>query len=272
MKRCLLPSLLLLMVVGPLLAGEAPTAEDCAMCHDEVAAAFASSPHGTAMAAQSDQVFAAACATCHEAGVAHLDDPTTENVTRKPSENACLSCHIDQRAAIDNSTPAHVRHKVGCSDCHSAGHESRDSLLPDRDQCVDCHQGIAASFNLPYAHRNGTRPFDCTSCHSNHGNNTVARSILANNGGACVDCHTEKRLPLVFPHPPADRRGCVSCHMPHGSTNPRQLQRPNVMMLCLECHADVPSFHDVSRAKYRSCQTCHTAIHGSNHDPSLLKE
>jgi len=272
MIRCFFSALLLMMTVGPLLAIEGPTAEDCAMCHDEIAAGFALSPHGTAMADRSDQIFAGACATCHQAGEAHMDDPSTDNILRQPADDACLSCHTDQRAAIDSSTPAHVRLKVGCTDCHNAGHDSPEGLHADRDRCVECHQGVAASFNLPYAHRNGTRAFDCASCHSIHGQNHVARSILTSNGGACIECHTEKRLPMVFPHPPADRRGCVSCHMPHGSTNPRQLQRPSVMMLCLECHADVPSYHDLSGAKYRNCQTCHTAIHGSNHDPSLLNE
>ncbi len=271
-RLSILPALLLMMAVGPVLATEASTAEDCAMCHDEVASSFAASPHGMAMAGRSDQIFSASCATCHEAGVDHMDDPSVDNVTRNRGDAACLSCHTDQGAAVASSTPAHVRLKVGCTDCHDAGHDSPEALFADRDRCVECHQGIAASFNLPYAHRNGTRAFDCASCHSIHGRNTVARSILSSNGGPCVECHTEKRLPLVFPHPPADRRGCVSCHVPHGSTNPRQLQRHSVMMLCLECHTDVPSYHDLSRPKYRNCQTCHTAIHGSNHDPRLFKE
>lgn len=272
MTRCLFPAVLLLILAGPVLAVDGPTAEDCAMCHDEVAAAFFSSAHGLAMAKSSDQIVAVSCATCHQAGEDHMDDPSPDNVMRVPAAEACLSCHSDQQAATDAATPAHVRHKVGCTDCHNAGHDNSESLLAKRSQCVQCHTEVSAVFNLPYAHRNGTKPFECAACHSIHGRTRVARTILGNVSGPCVDCHAEKSLPYVFPHPPADRRGCVSCHMPHGSTNPRQLTRNSVMMLCLECHADVPSFHDLSRAKYRSCQTCHTAIHGSNHDPSLMKE
>ncbi len=272
MNRFFFPALLLMMTVSPLFAMDGPTLENCAMCHDEVAAALTSSPHGTAMAARSEEILGASCVTCHSAGEDHMDDPSTTNVIRIPADDACLSCHADQRAEIDSSMPAHVRLKVGCTDCHSAGHDPAQSLKVDREQCVSCHQDADASFNLPFAHRNGTKPFDCMSCHSVHGRNSVARSILGSNGGMCVNCHTEKRLPLVFPHPPADRRGCVSCHVPHGTTNPRQLQRPSIMMLCLECHADVPSYHDLTTAKYRNCQNCHAAVHGSNHDPRLLRE
>jgi len=272
MNRCPFPALLLMMTITPLLSSGEPTNEDCATCHDEVAAAFNSSPHAKAMASRSNPMLATACATCHNAGDNHMDDPSVNNVTRLPNEEACRSCHNGQGANTLNATPSHVRHKVGCTDCHNAGHDSENELNPGREQCVTCHQGVDASFNLPSAHRNGTRPFDCASCHSIHGKNTIARSIIGSNGGPCVDCHTEKRLPLVFPHPPADRRGCVSCHIPHGTTNPRQLKRPSVMMLCLECHSDVPAFHDLSGSKYRNCQICHTAVHGSNHDPSLFKE
>jgi len=34
----------------------------------------------------------------------------------------------------------------------------------------------------------------------------------------------------------------------------------------------VPSFHDVSRPRYQSCQNCHAAVHGSNRDPRLFEE
>ncbi len=272
MNRCLFPTLLLLMALTPPVCAERPTMEDCAMCHDEVATAFVASSHGRAMASRSDQILATACSMCHEAGVDHMDDPTVDNVSRKPAEAACLSCHKDQGAKTLSGTPGHVRNGLTCLDCHDAGHDNGTVLSASRNRCVACHQDVEVLFTLPFAHRNGLKPFDCLSCHFVHGNNTVARSILGSNGGACVNCHSEKRLPQVFPHPPADRRGCVSCHVAHGTTNPRQLQRPSIMMLCLECHSDVPSFHDVTQPKYRNCQICHTAIHGSNHDPSLLKE
>jgi predicted CXXCH cytochrome family protein len=66
--------------------------------------------------------------------------------------------------------------------------------------------------------------------------------------------------------------GCVTCHRPHGSPYPKLLTRADVSQICLECHADTPSFHDLSQPKYRNCQTCHAAIHGSQRDRALFKE
>jgi hypothetical protein len=42
----------------------------------------------------------------------------------------------------------------------------------------------------------------------------------------CVKCHTDKRGPFVFEHPPVRVEGCEICHMPHGSMNPKLLRRP----------------------------------------------
>jgi predicted CXXCH cytochrome family protein len=63
------------------------------------------------------------------------------------------------------------------------------------------------------------------------------------------------------------RQNCLSCHDPHGSNTEYMLKvsRPR---LCAECHGfghggltqgprSVETFG-------RSCQNCHTAIHGSN--------
>jgi len=95
---------------------------------------------------------------------------------------------------------------------------------------------------------------------------------MIGSGGVCLDCHAEKTGPFVYPHPPQQVNGCINCHVPHGSPNPKLLTRHRVAALCLECHTDVPSFHDVSRPRYQSCQNCHAAVHGSNRDPRLMKE
>ncbi|MGC8763200.1 MAG: cytochrome c3 family protein, partial [Acidobacteriota bacterium] len=90
--------------------------------------------------------------------------------------------------------------------------------------------------------------------------------------GACLDCHTEKAGPFVFPHAPQRLDGCLSCHTPHGSANPRLLVRRQVADLCLECHSRVPAFHDLSRGKYRDCTRCHAEVHGSNRSPVFFQE
>ena len=72
----------------------------------------------------------------------------------------------------------------------------------------------------------------------------------------------------------------MSCHEPHGSPNPKQLKRAAVDTLCRECHSTIskntlgsqPSAdHNMLTARWRSCTTCHVAIHGSNRSPRLLK-
>jgi DmsE family decaheme c-type cytochrome len=257
-------------------ADEPLTMETCAMCHEDQAAAFAASPHGRSMARVDATILEISCVKCHGATAEHIDDPTPENVQRTPDNAACVSCHTASLPALDVTTPGHVRFGVACIDCHAAGHTGPDTryLLADTPfkLCQQCHQSEAGEFKMPFAHRDGTRDFDCTNCHSMHGLNRQGRLNLLSPTGACVDCHSEKTGPFIFPHPPRELDGCIACHQPHGSTNPRLLRRSMVAQLCLECHAGVPAFHDLARPKYQSCQTCHAAVHGSNRDPRLFEE
>ena len=249
---------------------------DCAMCHEDEAAAFVAGPHGRAMATVGEDVLSRSCVTCHGPATEHIDDPTADNIRRTPGRDACITCHQGRRSLTDLSTPGHIRHGVACLDCHQSGHldGEADHLLASapHELCGSCHLSEAGAFQLPFAHRDGTRPFECTNCHSVHGDNRQGRLAVARTGGVCVDCHSEKAGPFVFPHPPRAIDGCVSCHSPHGSTNPRLLNRSRMAALCLECHAGVPAFHDISRPRYQSCQNCHAAIHGSNRDPRLIEE
>lgn len=257
--------------------GEPVTLDTCAACHDEVAAAFVDGPHGRAMAKVSKEVLARSCTSCHGPGAAHVDDPSPDNINRHPGPEACALCHADRAGGLALSMPAHPRNGVQCLDCHVSGHSDPGTkhmlAKPANDICASCHQLEAAQFQRPYAHRKGGQePFACTACHDPHGESARGRLTLLHNGGVCIACHTENAGPFVFPHPPREVDGCVTCHDPHGSMNPRQLKRRNVINLCLECHADVPAFHDLSLARYRACQTCHAAIHGSNRDPLFRTE
>ena len=58
------------------------------------------------------------------------------------------------------------------------------------------------------------------------------------------------------------------------------LTRSTVAQLCLECHSNItgttlgsqpPSLHDLRSPRYQNCTTCHTAVHGSNVSPRLLR-
>jgi len=274
--RWILATALLAVCCSMAAADEDLTMETCAICHEDETAAFAASPHGSAMARVDATILNNSCVSCHGASSEHIDDPSTDNVTRSPAADACVGCHSSSRAGLEITTPAHNRLGVECADCHSAGHtdSGNEFLLADKPfaLCATCHQSVAGEFRMPFAHRDGTRHFDCTNCHSMHGRNRQGRLTLLSKSGMCVDCHTEKSGPFIFPHPPREIDGCVACHDPHGSPNPRQLRRRNVAQLCLECHAGAPAFHDLSRTRYQACQNCHVAVHGSNRDPRLLEE
>jgi DmsE family decaheme c-type cytochrome len=98
----------------------------------------------------------------------------------------------------------------------------------------------------------------------------------------CYPCHAEKRGPFIWEHAPV-REKCTNCHEPHGSNHDKLLQaaRP---YLCQQCHQNTnhpAAFYSAnqtanntfgaagvalnSRVMGRSCQNCHSQIHGSNH-------
>lgn len=267
--------LALALLLAPVALADAVDAETCAACHEEAYAAFARAPHGAAMTRRNPAILSSSCVTCHGDGKAHVDDPSTQNIIRVPGPAACLSCHASS-GTTPLTTAAHSRAGVGCLDCHASGHAAPGGkpLLKSRshDLCGACHESQRSAAKLPYAHRDGSRPFDCTSCHGVHGRKRTGRLTLLGDGGACLECHSEKGGPWVFPHAPREVNGCVSCHMPHGSTNPRLLTRRSTAQLCLECHSGLPPSHDPATARYRNCITCHRAVHGSNHDTRLFEE
>jgi len=254
---------------------EKPTRVDCAGCHEKEVGAFASGAHGRAMAAHAPDMLERSCVDCHGPAEAHLKDPGKGNITVRPDSKACLTCHAAS-GTLPLTSPAHTRNRVACLDCHISGHSRATAspllLAPTGQLCARCHGSEASSFSLPFAHREGRRPYECSSCHSIHGNGRKARLSLAEKDGVCIDCHTETVGPFVYSHPPRQVSGCLACHLPHGSINPRLLTRHQIRDLCLECHAGIAAFHDLSKPRYRNCVSCHVAVHGSNRDPRLLDE
>lgn len=278
-------ALALLLFALPAAAQDEETGREmCAACHEEIVDGFVKGRHGRLMAAAGEDVLDRSCATCHGPVEAHLEAFDAESINRRPEPSACLSCHPDAASKMARATPAHQRNGLACMDCHVSGHQGEtvaepkaEPLLAETTQklCGDCHGDVRASFILPFAHREGSdKPFACSECHAVHGDGQKGTWAWAKNGAVCVDCHTDKAGPFIFPHAPREVDGCVTCHAPHGSPNPRQLVRHTVLNLCLECHTNVPSrsFHDFSQARFRKCQSCHRAVHGSNSDPRLFDE
>src|SRR5206468_9719742 len=146
-------------------------------------------------------------------------------------------------------------------------------------QCAACHAQTWAEFQKPHKHFLPEGAMSCVDCHNPHGS-TLPRMVNTVNANepACIRCHSDKRGPFTFEHPPVKMEGCRSCHEPHGSANPRMLRRAQERFVCLECHANVgntsaqtktiggvpPAFHDLRSATFRNCSVCHIKIHGSN--------
>ena len=262
----------------------------CATCHDDVAKAFVTGPHGRAMATRAPKnllqlegtLLDRSCESCHGPGEAHANDPSTKNIkTLRGASTAeasagCVLCHAAQKGGLAMRTPAHERAGIACLDCHVPGHAApvAEPLLARARGvlCTSCHATQAAQFSLPYAHRDGGTPFECMSCHTIHGGTTARGRVVEDGRQPCVACHTEKAGPQVYPHPPMAIDGCMACHSPHGSPNAFMLKRASTFQLCLECHADIPRLHDLSKPAFRACVSCHAAVHGSQRDPMLFQE
>jgi DmsE family decaheme c-type cytochrome len=151
------------------------------------------------------------------------------------------------------------------------------SQLKAADQtslCAECHRDKVAKLD-----RSGHMPLregkmECTSCHNPHGSERNVRLLRAGTSIAesCASCHTDKRGPFLYEHAPV-RENCATCHDPHGSSNERMLVAKQPF-LCQRCHIHTrhPStiydnlvVNSSNRLYARSCATCHTNVHGSNH-------
>lgn len=263
----------------------------CADCHDE-AKIFATNPHtGGYLAAHKGAGGNAVCETCHGDGTKHMESGGDKTLIRtlhgRTGTDTCQTCHKQsaERASFWNSVHASSE-AVNCLSCHSI-HKSdfRQKSLLKADPntlCATCHQDVKASFTAePNAHRLKDGVMSCVSCHDPHGR-PADHAVRQTRAGelVCVTCHAEKRGPFVYPHVAGVVGDCMSCHRPHGSPYPHQLTRATISSQCLECHSRLstaalgsqpPSFHNLSLPRYQNCTTCHTAVHGSQRDPQLLK-
>ncbi len=192
----------------------------------------------------------------------------------------CLSCHQGgQRLHWHGSM--HDVNQLACSDCHNPmARFSANGLLrmPSiTETCESCHSQQRAEFrrrsHMPVPEGKMT----CTDCHNPHGSPTQPLLKADSVNDICYSCHAEKRGPFIWEHAPV-RENCANCHHPHGSNHDKLLTvtRPQ---LCQQCHANTnhPSvFYNASqmatnttgqnsRVMGRSCQNCHTQVHGSNH-------
>jgi len=250
----------------------------CLGCHATQAAAFSETLMGRIQKKTPGKF---ECENCHGPGSLHVKAGggrgvggiisfRPDDTSRSAEENnaICLGCHQrGDRTYWDGST--HESRGLQCSNCHtvmrnvSRKYNTKTAWEPET--CFQCHKDRRAqmyrSAHMPLREGKVT----CSDCHNPHGSVTEAMLREDSINDTCYKCHAEKRGPFLFEHTPV-RENCDNCHDPHGSVNEfsLKLSRPR---LCFECHSighaptqGVNSVFTMSR----SCQNCHTLIHGSN--------
>lgn len=90
-------------------APEKPLSSDCAQCHANLVARYASGPH---------KAFANECLVCHENGREHMANPMEQKAAVHFSLEVCSSCHADQYGSYlhDEATkPGHFGGSIATS-------------------------------------------------------------------------------------------------------------------------------------------------------------
>jgi DmsE family decaheme c-type cytochrome len=276
-----------LLLAAPAWAQQPPT-PICANCHENQHASTAMTAHGAKNDASGSM-----CMACHGDASAHVADPMKVKPQNKLGKNVppaeksavCMTCHAGNRHLSFWEAGKHYRNDVACSNCHSihvAAKEPRVAPFTtsirenESDMCGSCHQQIRAATLKPSHHPIVEGKVECSDCHNPHGALTHAMVKQETINQQCYSCHTEKRGPYVFSHPPVDEN-CISCHNPHGSSHTFLLNE-KVPNLCQDCHdwsrhpgtfysgqhGWPPNTATSTRFVARSCLNCHNSVHGSN--------
>jgi DmsE family decaheme c-type cytochrome len=275
--------------------GDYVGSDTCITCHEDQSRRFNRTAMGKAMAHPHTPDEARGCESCHGPGRVHVEAGGSKDTIpvrfTEDSKNtvaeknfACLQCHSRRNQLFWKGSP-HESRAMACVDCHQAhqelhpplSHEARfnapltenESLKePQPELCLRCHQmrraQLQRSSHMPYREGKVT----CTSCHNPHGtpNPSQLRQPTVNEN--CLSCHTERRGPFLWEHPPV-MENCVNCHEAHGSSNP-QLLKMRMPRVCDSCHVTsrhptTPTLLNSVRDFNRGCTNCHSSIHGSNH-------
>ena len=284
-KRLVLTALAGLALAGSLNLADPPQdaeevgTETCALCHDELAAKFATNIHQRSNPEGS-------CEGCHGAGSAHTEEADPNLIRRFGSGTAatatnatCNSCHGGDRGHRNWDRAEHKEGGLACTSCHAVHEPATPAGLLAKtspELCYTCHAEVRAAFLLPERHPVDQGGIDCSDCHNPH--EAGQRRLLGGFKQAdCLSCHSEYRGPWFFEHQAVAVEGCTSCHTPHGSVNRHLLNYQRVSDLCLQCHPSQPFFHVAAdgagerTTAINDCTRCHTQIHGSNNDALFLR-
>lgn len=293
-----LPNLILIVVLLSILPGTSQAegeeytskgADSCLMCHRsakwDVMPIF-NTKHGSLT--DPDAPFTnAQCESCHGPSAAHMKAKNkaemppmrtfgkSDKATATEQDEACLSCHSGHNT-MGWIGSAHESADVTCVSCHDV-HSDSDPVfdsLGQQEVCFECHQRTRSDTLKASGHPLRFGNMTCSDCHNVHDGNSDFLLVEDNVNDTCYSCHAEKRGPFLWEHAPATD-DCSSCHRPHGSNHPASLtKRPP--LLCQQCHSaaghpavgyegdDIGTPADRFMLS-RSCMSCHSQVHGSNH-------
>jgi predicted CXXCH cytochrome family protein len=241
----------------------------CIECHGQENKHFSETLHAkTFRLNPKDDRQRQGCEACHGPGSEHarnaLDKTKLIGFTKRwgtpvAAQNAqCLTCH-EGGNRLHWPGSMHAKSNLGCADCHNPMQKvSANALL--------ARQSVSMS---------------CVDCHNPHGSTTRSLLVADSVNDVCYTCHAEKRGPFLWEHAPV-RESCINCHKPHGSNHDKLLvgARP---YLCQQCHnlgvghngtfyregqtaaGALQGGGQSPRVIGRTCQNCHSQIHGSNH-------
>jgi DmsE family decaheme c-type cytochrome len=283
-------------IVGEKRCGECHDTERSLFGHTQHAKIFRENPR--------NETEKAVCEACHGPGSLHAVDTKDKTkiigfdkewgtpIAKQTAQ--CLNCHAGgQRMYWPGSI--HATNKLGCSDCHNPmARFSANGLLKKAgitETCQTCHQQQRAEFRKKSHMPVPEGKMTCEDCHNPHGSSGKRLLKADSVNELCYTCHAEKRGPFIWEHAPV-RENCLNCHNPHGSNADKLLiqTRP---FLCSGCHSGTGTMgHAVwgnntlgntaaptaatnlnggvlgnvpnKRMTGRSCQNCHSMIHGSN--------
>jgi DmsE family decaheme c-type cytochrome len=272
------------MWLGSALATTVPKGlEDsaCLECHDGYDKSLSKTVHQLGVQPAGSMI-AVHCVSCHEGGDKHIAEPSKDNITNpstlpgNKAQTLCSQCHTPHPELDTYGFNAHNLQQLNCSSCHSV-HSGTPTLMRDAKAqfCLDCHSDTKLKFMRRSAHPVRQGAMTCLSCHKFVRQKDYAQAYDFNR--TCQDCHADVGGPFPYEHPAMEAsavngNGCTECHDPHGSENDRLLRQPG-NQTCLSCHA-VPGHttnHDGVYANL-ACVTCHTDIHGSFTNRSLIDQ
>lgn len=157
---------------------------------------------------------------------------TPARATLGQALNEFLWVHPDAKQPVEFPHKKHVEQNIGCTDfCHEGVVKSPIAGLPSVNTCMGCHASIATDKPIiqqitaqqekgldlawqrvylysPQAHvRFNHAPHiaakvECSTCHGDIANQTVAQRNKDLDMGFCVTCHREKNAP----------NDCLTCH------------------------------------------------------------